>query len=138
MVQNVSTLPATFPEYFDGGDVGILQNQTMFAYDSSLDGLWDARASFCGMLNNILISNAITYDRPEAVAAMVTVIAETIVDMITETVDTMMARAETTLPATTTIRTTIMTDRSITMAADRSNVLIQILQSRTFGIVKSI
>ena len=70
MVQNVSTLPATFPEYFDGGDVGILQNQTMFAYDSSLDGLWDARASFCGMLNNILISNAITYDRPEAVAAM--------------------------------------------------------------------
>ena len=70
MVQNTAALPSNFPEYFNGGDVGILPEQNMFAYDSSLDGLWNARASFCGMLNYILNSNSITYDRPDAVAAM--------------------------------------------------------------------
>lgn len=68
MVQNTATLPSNFPEYFNGGDVGILPEQNMFAY--SADGLWNARISFCGMLNYIFNSNSIAYERPDEVAAM--------------------------------------------------------------------
>jgi len=68
MVQNTATMPSNFPEYFNGGNVGILSEQNMFAYSS--DGLWNARISFCGMLNYIFNSNSITYDRPDEVAAM--------------------------------------------------------------------
>lgn len=70
MVQNTTALPSNFPEYFNAGDVGILPEQSMFSYGSSSEGLWNARASFCEMLNYIFNANPMTYDRPDEVAAM--------------------------------------------------------------------
>lgn len=70
MVQNTAALPSNFSEYFNGGEVGILPEQSMFIYDSSTEGLWKARASFCEMLNYIFNANPMTYDRPDEVAAM--------------------------------------------------------------------
>ena len=63
-------LSPNFAQYSQGGPVGILPYQSMFATDSTRVGLFEARSSFVRMLNIILARNPIAVDRPDAVAAL--------------------------------------------------------------------
>ena len=63
-------ISSNLAQYSNGGPVGILQGQSMFASDSTRQGIYDARNSFINILNVIFARNPIAIDRPDAVATL--------------------------------------------------------------------
>jgi hypothetical protein len=57
-------------QYSDGGPVGILPKQSMFATDSTRQGIFDARSSFVRLANIIFARNQIAIDRSIAVGQL--------------------------------------------------------------------
>lgn len=53
----------TLAKYNRGGPIGILPGQSMFATDSTRNGMFDGRSSFVRMLNIIFARNSIAIDR---------------------------------------------------------------------------